>query len=122
MSGIGAVLSLDGSAIPQSEVERMANVLKPYGPDRQKILARGSCAFAFCLHHFTPEDFFEQQPIQFANRFVMLFDGRIDNRSELGETLGIATAELHSMPDSMIVQRLFDRWGERGFERIVGAF
>ena len=52
----------------------------------------------------------------------MLFDGRIDNRSELGDTLGISTSELHSMPDSMIALRLFDRWGERAFERIVGVF
>ena len=52
----------------------------------------------------------------------MLFDGRIDNRSELGNILGISTSELHSMPDSMIALRLFDRWGERAFERIVGVF
>ena len=52
----------------------------------------------------------------------MLFDGRIDNRSELGDILGISTSELHSMPDSMIALRLFDRWGERAFERIVGVF
>ena len=56
MSGIAAVLHLDGSAVPQSEVERMANVLKPYGPDRQKILVRGNAAFVFCLHQLTPED------------------------------------------------------------------
>ena len=56
MSGIAAVLNLDGSAVPRSEVERMANVLKPYGPDRQKILMRGNAAFVFCLHQLTPED------------------------------------------------------------------
>ena len=122
MSGIAAILNLDGSAVPPAEVERMANVLKPYGPDRQKTLTRGNAAFVFCLHHLTPEDLFERQPLLFANRFVMLFDGRIDNRSELGEALGIAASELHSMPDSMIALRLFDRWGERAFERIVGVF
>ena len=122
MSGIAAVVSLDGSGVPRSEVERMANVLKPYGPDRQKILTRGNAAFVFCLHKLTPEDSFELQPLLFADRFVMLFDGRIDNRSELGDILGISTSELHSMPDSMLALRLFDRWGERAFERIVGVF
>src|SRR5262249_39811607 len=34
----------------------------------------------------------------------------------------IGTSDLQSMPDSMIVLRLFDRWGERAFERIVGVF
>ena len=122
MSGIAAVLNLDGSPVPQSEVERMANALKPFGPDRQKTLVRGNAAFVSCLHHLTPEDLFERQPLLFANRFVMLFDGRIDNRSELSEALGIATSELHSTPDSSIALRLFDRWGERAFERILGDF
>jgi asparagine synthase (glutamine-hydrolysing) len=122
VSGIAAVVSLDGSGVPRSEIERMANVLKPYGPDRQKILILGNAAFVFCLHKLTPEDSFEFQPLLFADRFVMLFDGRIDNRSELGESLGISTGELHSMSDSMIALRLFDRCGERAFERIDGAF
>ena len=122
MSGIAAVLNFDGSAVPQSEVERMASALKPYGPDRQKILMRGSAAFVVCLHQLTPEDLFERQPLQLANRFVMLFDGRIDNRSELSSSLGVATSELESMPDSMIALRLFDRLGERAFERILGDF
>src|SRR6476660_5363398 len=122
MSGIAAVLHLDGSSVPQPEVERMANVLKPYGRDQQKILTRGSEAFVFCLDHLTPEDLFERQPVLLANRFVILFDGRIDNRSELGEALGMAKSELHSTPDSRIAVRLFDRWGERAFARIVGVF
>jgi asparagine synthase (glutamine-hydrolysing) len=122
VSGIAAVVSFDGSGVPRSEVERMANVLRAYGPDRQKIMTVPNAAFVFCLHKLTPEDNSEVQPLRFANRFVMLFDGRIDNRSELGENLGIPTSELYSMPDSMIALRLFDRWGERAFERVVGVF
>ena len=122
MSGIAAVLNLDGSSVPQSELDRMANVLKPYGPDRQKTLLRGNAGFAFCLHHLTPEDLFERQPLLLADRMVMLFDGRIDNRSELSGLLGISAPEQVSTSDSIIALRLFDRWGERAFERIVGVF
>jgi asparagine synthase (glutamine-hydrolysing) len=122
VSGLAAVLHLDGSAVRQSEIERIANVLKPYGPDRQKILKRGNAAFVFCLHYLAPEDIFEHQPLLLANRFVILFDGRIDNRLELSDVLGIAASELHSMPDSVIAFRLFDRWGEHAFARIVGVF
>jgi asparagine synthase (glutamine-hydrolysing) len=122
VSGIGAVLSLDGSCVPRSEIDRMANILKPFGPDRQKILTRRSAAFVFCLHKLTLEDSFEFQPLLFADRLVIMFDGRIDNRAELGEALGVSTGELPSMPDSMIALRLFDRWGRRAFERILGVF
>ena len=122
MSGIAAVLNLDGSPVPQIEVERMTNVLKPFGPDRQKMLIRGNAAFAFCLHALAPEDLFERQPLLLANRFATLFDGRIDNRSELADSLGISAPELTSMPNSMILFRLFDRWAEAAFERILGDF
>lgn len=122
MSGIAAVISLDGSGVPRTEVERMAKILQAYGPDRQKILTRGDAAFLFCLHKLTPEDNFEVQPLLFVDRFVMLFDGRIDNRSELSKILSISTSELHSMPDSLIAIHLFERWGERAFDRILGAF
>ena len=122
MSGIAAILNLDGSPVAPTEVERMANVLKPYGPDRQKIVVRGNAAFVFCLHQLTPEDLFEQQPLVFANRFIMLFDGRIDNRHELSAVLNIPAADLPFTPDSTIAMRLFDRWGEHAFERILGDF
>ena len=69
MSGIAAILNLDGSPVSPSEVARVANVLKPYGPDRQKTLVRSNAAFVFCLHQLTPEDLFEQQPLVLANRF-----------------------------------------------------
>jgi asparagine synthase (glutamine-hydrolysing) len=122
LSGIAAVLNFDGSAVPHSEVERLASVLGPYGPDGQKTLLRGNAAFVFCLHHLTPEDLFERQPLLIADRFALLFDGRIDNRPELSGTLGIATPELALMPDSVMASRLFDRWGERAFEWILGDF
>ena len=122
VSALGAILNLDGSAVPPHEVERMANVLKPYGPYRQKTLVRGNAAFIFCLDNLLPEDIYERQPLFWANRFVLLFDGRIDNRSELGDVLNVSTSDLHSMPDSVIALRLFDRWGERAFEQIVGVF
>jgi asparagine synthase (glutamine-hydrolysing) len=122
LSGIAAIFNLDGSSVSPSEVERIADVLKPYGPDRQKTLLRGNAAFVFCLHSLTPEDLFECQPLLFADRFILLFDGRIDNRAELGEALGIAASDLALMPDGVIASRLFDRYGERAFERILGDF
>ena len=122
MSGISAIVHLDGSPVFQSDVERMAKVLRPYGPDRQRTLVRRNAAFAFCLHQLTPEDGLEQQPLVYANRFVMLFDGRIDNRDELSQALNLASSDLQLTPDSMIAMRLFDRWGEGAFERILGDF
>ena len=122
MSGIAAVVSLDRSGIPEFDVERMANVLKKYGPDRQKILKRGNAVFLFCLQGHTPEHALESQPVVLDDRFVLLFDGRIDNRCELGNALGIVATELHSTADSVLAVRSFARWGEGAFGRLLGDF
>ena len=100
----------------------MANVLMHYGPDRQNRLVRGGAAFIFCMHRLTPEDDFERQPLVVADRFVLLFDGRIDNRKELGDALGLNSHELLTMSDGVMVLRLFERWGNQAFQRIVGVF
>jgi len=120
VSGIAAIFHFDGSSVAQPEIERVGNVLKAYSPDGQKVLTRGCAAFAFCLHRFTPEDRFERQPLLLANRFVLLFDGRIDNREELGGSLDIEASELSTLSDGAIALALFDRWGARGFERMLG--
>lgn len=122
VSGIAAVVNLDGSDLSPMEIERLANVLRPYGPDRQNTLHRRNAAFVSCLHHLTPEDHFERQPLHIADRFVVLFDGRIDNREELRRAVGISARELAKMPDSMIAFRVFERWGERAFEQFQGVF
>ena len=122
MSGIAAILDLKGTTALSSEIERVGNVLKPYGPDRQKNLVQRRMAFAACLHFLTPEDDLERQPLLMANRFVVLFDGRIDNREEVAEALNISAKELRVMADSVLAWRLFERWGEDGFARICGVF
>lgn len=122
MSGIAAVLNLNGGAVNSAEVDRLANALAVHGPHRRKIMMRGSAAFVFCLHKITPEDLFESQPLLLDNRFVLLFDGRIDNRTELGAALGVAASEVARMSDSLILLQLFKRWGDRAFERVAGAF
>jgi asparagine synthase (glutamine-hydrolysing) len=122
LSGIAAIVHFDGSDVPQSEVERLTNVLKPFGPHRQRALVLGCAAFVFCLDTIVSEDVFERQPLLLAERFVLLFDGRIDNRPELGSALSISAEDLSVMPDSMIALQLFNRWGEAGFTRIDGVF
>jgi asparagine synthase (glutamine-hydrolysing) len=100
----------------------MRNVLKPYGRDAQKIFVRRNTALISCLDNLLPEDIYERQPLVLADRFILLFDGRIDNRSELADLLNIPSSELHSMSDSAIALRLFDRYGERAFEYVIGVF
>ncbi len=46
----------------------------------------------------------------------------LDNREELRVQLGIAPSELAGLSDGDIVLRMFERWGEAGIARCLGAF
>jgi asparagine synthase (glutamine-hydrolysing) len=47
---------------------------------------------------------------------------RIDNREELGGALGIAGTELVQTSSATLIQRAYERWGDGGVARCLGAF
>ena len=46
----------------------------------------------------------------------------LDNREELGDALGLAVAELAQISDAALLLRIFERWGDTGVARCLGAF
>lgn len=53
---------------------------------------------------------------------VLCFDGRLDNREELGAALGLAGRQVAGSADAALVLQAFDRWGEAGLRRLAGPF
>ena len=49
-------------------------------------------------------------------------DARLDNRTELGAALALSPPELACTTDEDLVRRMFERWGEAGIARCLGAF
>ncbi|MGI8771661.1 MAG: asparagine synthetase B family protein, partial [Acidobacteriaceae bacterium] len=49
-------------------------------------------------------------------------DVRLDNRDELGDALGLRSAEMASLSDQALLLRAWLRWREDCLERLVGAF
>jgi asparagine synthase (glutamine-hydrolysing) len=47
---------------------------------------------------------------------------RLDNREELGDALGLASRELPGESDAVLIRRMYERWGDAGLARCVGAF
>lgn len=94
----------------------------PYGRDGTATHIDGSAGFAFSRANFLPESRDEQQPlIGGGGRFVMLFDGRIDNREDLIADLDV-TAGLARAPDCMVAMRCWEAWGKRLTSRLIGDF
>jgi asparagine synthase (glutamine-hydrolysing) len=125
MSGIGAIFNLDGAPVARDHLERMANALRMHGPDGRAVAARGPIGLVHTLHRFTPEDAFERQPVTGGGgRYLMVMDGRIDNRDDLAAALALGPApRLARLPDSALFMRAVEAWGEEGcLNRIVGEF
>jgi asparagine synthase (glutamine-hydrolysing) len=69
----------------------------------------------------TPEDCFEIQPTPaWGGTGAILFDGRLDDRAGLCEQL--ACPERHSLPDSELVARAFEKWDADAPPRLIGDF
>src|SRR5262249_7548027 len=47
---------------------------------------------------------------------------RLDNRDELGGSLGVSPVELGRTSDARVIRRMYQRWGDVGVARCLGAF
>src|SRR3990170_5315058 len=55
------------------------------------------------------------------DRIVFAADARLDNRAELAEALAIPPPELARISDGVLILRMYQRWGEAGIARCLGA-
>ena len=82
-------MRLDGEPAAARDLERMANALSAYGPDRANVALAGSVGFAHVLMRMTPEDRFDRQPLRGSAGELLTADLRLDNRDEILDRLGI---------------------------------
>lgn len=123
MSAIAGIIQCDGRPVDRATLERMQMVLTPYGRDVQNHVHQGSAAFLRTLLRTTPEDRLDRQPLVHGESgTTLLFDGRIDNRDELAQALGLSAADTALMADSALVLRACLRWDTGAVERLLGDF
>jgi asparagine synthase (glutamine-hydrolysing) len=123
LSGIGVIFHRNGRLVKREEIEKMARALRPYGPERIVCNLAGSVAFAYAHMSNTPESIFDRQPLQSRDgRYVLVFDGRLDNRDDLQSDLDLSAAEVGTMSDGQLALASFERHRENAPARWVGDF
>ena len=123
MSAIFGILRYDDQPIAASDLERMGNTLRHRGPDGRKQLIDGRLGLGHCLMRVNREDLFEAQPLRNRSRSVTLVaDCRIDNREALASRLDIGADRLAHLPDSALVLRAYETWGEDCAAQLIGDF
>lgn len=117
------VLNLDGRPVAIGDLERMSNALAHRGPDRRKLWVDGPIGLGHGLMRITEEDRLEAQPLHDRETGVVLVaDMRLDNREALAEAFGIAASDLRALPDSALLMRAYQRWGDDCATQLLGDF
>lgn len=125
MSAIAGLIRLDGQPVDRAALQRMRELLTPYGRDAQHAWHQAGAGFVRTLLRITSEDSLDRQPLHDGDgdgRTLVLFDGRLDNRQELARALGLGAAELALMADSALALHACLRWDMDALPRLLGDF
>lgn len=103
-----------------ADAPALAEGLAVPGLEPLRVCRTETAIFHHRQRRVTPEDAWEAQPLQAAEgRFVLVCDGRLDNRADLAEALGI---DPRQQPDSALMLAALIRWREEAAARMIGDF
>lgn len=109
--------AFDSHPLGDNDLDELDRILAPYGPDGRGTYRKGGLSSLFRSFKTTKEQALEHQPVATEQGLVMMWDGRLDNRTELTELLRCTTSP-HS--DLALVARAYERWGSGCFAKLLG--
>jgi asparagine synthase (glutamine-hydrolysing) len=122
MSGICAILRLDGAPAEPEALTSMLGALATRGPDRSGCMADGPAALGHALLATTPEAAVEPMPLRHAGTgCVISADVRLDNRADLIGALGLDPAG-RVIGDGELILQAYLKWGMACPEHLLGDF
>lgn len=122
MSAIAGLLRFDGQPVGRRDLERAANALRQYGPDRCGIATQESLGFVHTQMRMTPEDQFDRQPWRSASGSLITADMRLDNRADMLERIGGTAHEGRAWPDSRVLLAAWEKLGDALWPLLRGPF
>lgn len=120
MSGFTGIFHRDGAPASAEEIRAMQDTLAHRGPDDSGVWRKGPVAFGHCALWITPESLHETLPF-FDDGLAITCDARIDNRTELIESLGCGAGGAAST-DSALILAAYRKWGEDCPAKLIGDF
>jgi asparagine synthase (glutamine-hydrolysing) len=118
VSAIFGLVGFDERPADPERIEQMRAASAHRGPDGSSVWVDGAAGFGHQRLSTTPESIRERQPLE-DGRYVLTFDGRIDNREPLREEL---RGRLRADTDAELVLRSFEAWGDGAPGKLLGDF
>lgn len=118
MGVIAGNLDFRDASISREWVMNVSHSVREYGPDGETIHHDKNVVLLYRPLHTTRESREECQPYRSAGGFLVLWDGRLDNRDDLIAEL---KAQLQfDRADVAVVAAAFERWGLDSFAKLIG--
>lgn len=122
MSGIAGILCLQGRSSEPRLIAALIESLRTQGPDAQKLWMEGPMSMGCAALHATPEAHLDALPLVSQDgRYVITFDGRLDNRKELHQQLS-HERPLRELSDAALLLAAWLAWSENCPNRLLGDF
>ena len=120
MSAIGGIVGFNGALVDPDQLAIIRSGLDLHGPDGGGDLLQRSVAMSHRALHTNRLSRGERQPLVDTSGRILCWDGRIDNREELLESLSNEVNDQQT--DAAIVMSAFAKWGVDFLQKIVGDF
>jgi len=121
MSAILGRIALDGRPLTSEALRPAMEIIAPYGGDRSATWSSEGVVLGSQVRHLTPESCHEAQPHVQRGRAIVA-DARLDNRDELCARLGVDPAGRATLPDSALLLRAYEKWGDACADPLVGDY
>lgn len=122
MSGIAGIFYRNNKPVYMEQLQAMGAALAHRGPDGINYYCKDSVGLVHCMLYDTPESLFETLPNRADNdTFVLTFHGRIDNRQELYDKIGL-TKPLSAITDSDLILAAYRKWKKECVNHFLGDF
>lgn len=118
MSGVAGIFKFDPrDRVTREELMELAGGIDRLGPDGGAEHLDCNLGMAYRAFHTTPDSHREVQPLV-RRGFVLVWDGRLDNREEICSR--IAQGESCTATDADLVFAAYQKWGTGCFSELIG--
>ena len=123
MSAIAGIFLEDEKPAHRDDILTMLSIMHHRGPHRTGAWCAGSAAMGHALLSTAPESLRESMPLwDPLRKLAVTAEARLDNRDELLALLQFGHNPQREIPESEVILRAYERWGERCPEKLLGDF
>lgn len=123
MSAICGILLSDDGELDPTLLDRQIRSLDHRGLDGRGTWHNGPVGLGHQMLHVTPDSLTATLPWRDpASGLAITADARLDNRTDLLGELSLAGSENQALPDSLLILKAYERWGEDCARHLLGDF